>query len=92
MALMGSKGGTKEWGSFKLLRSLPSRKTMLLRYLSYSRICRVLLYSTPLQGKVAGFLRSTDSYSVSVSVSSNDYITIVFQSSAVRSERSSQLC
>lgn len=59
MALMGSKGGTKEWGSSKLLRSLPSRKTMLLRYLSYVRICRVLLYSTPLQ-EVAGFLRSTD--------------------------------
>lgn len=32
---MGSKGGTKEWGSSKILRNLLSKKTMLFGYLEY---------------------------------------------------------
>lgn len=80
MALMGSKGGTKEWGSSKILRNLPSKKTMLFGYLEYY----VSVCTLP------------DSYGVRILRirirKFKRYICIVFQSSAVRSERSSQLC
>lgn len=68
MALMGSKGGTKEWGSSKILRNLPSKKTMLFGYLEYYDMYPYVLCRIPTEY----------GYSVSVSVSSNDIFVSFF--------------